>query len=482
MITVLLYLQHTNYEERDTCQTCKLIKRQFTKIAYGAGIPMDMLKTVHIPNEGENTLKYLQMEERKSENICSSQYQQLSPQVAHFRRCLLASNLDDEELQSLNECPTVFIPTEMEPFGSLRQHTPSAEKHPLNNIPSKQHPKLHGFIPDKLVESPGARDDALASMVENVNTPGTENRSKFLQKKEKSKGLHSPDHLKLPSQVMNKRSMPLASSHLDDGEFSFSDTEIVNSTCLSERKFKRKHQMTMADDERENANYPTRQHLQQINEEMSLSQEDLPLSLASMDIGWLSEYYHKNQNKNNSAYIESDLIHNNLISRSESSPNDTEGIPVSCMRAHSSSTDAEESQSKQFLQPKRTNTLKYKQKRGTNFSLQSTCSEYDHDGDKFQLPLEPSHYIDSRYYAYPIHSSHTGNHKRSSGRINNHSSMGMFQPIKYVHMQQQPHPPLYNEDSPISPLISTTLTVKQKPLPSQIKLSLPSADSSETLL
>ena len=114
MIGVLLYLQHTNCDKKDTCQTCKLIERHFTRIAkkYGDGALTGMVKNLNTPG-AENTLKYLRKREKKAKNVRSPHRPQQPPLPHPFKRqrSMSASHLDDEEL--------TFSSTETEDDSSL---------------------------------------------------------------------------------------------------------------------------------------------------------------------------------------------------------------------------------------------------------------------------------------------------------------------------------------------------------------------------
>ena len=96
MIGVLLYLQHSDCNKKDTCDICKLIQRHFKRVAgkYGERTMTDMIKSIQTPGDG--TLKQLRKREKRT---LRSPYRCPPPLGVYKRqRSHSASHLDDEEL------------------------------------------------------------------------------------------------------------------------------------------------------------------------------------------------------------------------------------------------------------------------------------------------------------------------------------------------------------------------------------------------
>ncbi len=127
-------------------------------------------------------------------------------------------------------------------------------------------------------------ENALSGMMKNLNTPGAEGTLKHLRKREKkTQRIRSPHRATPPSLgVTFKRQRSQSASHIDEDELTFSSTETEDESLKpSHRRIKPMKRRAVTDDERE-IDFHYSPHrllpLQRINEGLSLSQHDIPMT------------------------------------------------------------------------------------------------------------------------------------------------------------------------------------------------------------
>ena len=190
-------------------------------------------------------------------------------------------------------------------------------------------------------------ENALSGMMKTLNTPGAEGTLKHLRRREKkTQRIRSPHRATPPSLgVTFKRQRSHSASHIEEDELTFSSTETEDESLKpSHRRVKPMKRRAVTDDEREmDFGYPPHRllPLQRINEGLSLSQHDIPMT--PLDRKGIPHFPGHKLGKNS----ETDSTDGSTSSRSDSNPRFGSGNGLSA--SYMKTIDIEESVPPVFL-------------------------------------------------------------------------------------------------------------------------------------